>query len=104
MPGDGDVFTTESLLKLASALKESATDYESWRSRADILVLAVKKLERREIEADSNVKLIGVPLVQSELRAAAEKALRHCAHFAGTFDERISLVDHANDIRNVSWF
>ena len=95
----------QGILQCAEAMQDqSPNSYTSWRSRADVLVSTIRKLEKREISPDSNIKIFAVPLVETELRDAAEKALRHCAHFANTFDERISLVDAANDIRNISWF
>jgi hypothetical protein len=44
-----------------------------------------------------------VPLRESALREAAEEALRNCAHFAQTFDERVTLIDEANRIRRTTW-
>jgi serine/threonine-protein kinase PknG len=43
--------------------------------------------------------VLGVPLVASRLRFAAEKELRTCARMAPTEDERFALVDQANAIR-----
>ncbi len=110
-PTDGTVTensTSEALgelLERAESVPDQAPNsYTTWRTRADILITTIRKLERREIEADSNIKVFGVPILERDLRDAAEKALRHCAHFANTFDERISLVDAANEIRNISWF
>lgn len=80
------------------------TGYLPWRSRANQLVAAIRQLERRELEVDLNSNILGVPIAEKPLRQAAEQALRHCAHFAPTFDERISLVDEANSIREKTWF
>ncbi len=80
------------------------TGYLPWRSRANQLIAAIKQLERRELEVDINSNILGVPIAEKPLREAAEQALRHCAHFAPTFDERIALVDEANSIREKTWF
>ena len=80
------------------------TGYLPWRSRANQLIAAIRQLERRELEIDLNSNILGVPIAEKPLRQAAEQALRHCAHFAPTFDERISLVDEANSIREKTWF
>ena len=90
----------------AEAETESSpvTGYLPWRSRANQLVTAIKKLERRELEVDLESNILGIPIAEKPLRQAAEQALRHCAHFAPTYDERISLVDEANAIRQKTWF
>ncbi|HEY9756959.1 MAG TPA: tetratricopeptide repeat protein [Oculatellaceae cyanobacterium] len=94
----------ESLVERAKNLQEQASDtYTSWRSRAETLVIAIAKLEKREIEPDSAITLFDVPLVEGDLRDAAEKALRLCAFFATSGDERIALIDEANSVRNTSW-
>jgi hypothetical protein len=80
------------------------TGYLPWRSRANQLVAAVRKLEKRELEVDLDSNILGVPIAEKPLRQAAEQALRHCAHFAPTYDERIALVDEANAIREKTWF
>jgi hypothetical protein len=79
-------------------------DYHAWKMQADLLLKAIHQLETRVIEADESVTVMGVPLRESALREAAEEALRNCAHFAETFDERIKLVDEANRIRRTTWF
>jgi hypothetical protein len=79
-------------------------DYHAWKMQADLLLKAIHQLETRVIEADESVTVMGVPLRESALREAAEEALRNCAHFAETFDERIKLVDEANRVRRTTWF
>lgn len=100
----GPLSDVESLVDRAKNLHEQAADtYSSWRSRAETLIAAIAKLEKREIEPDSEVTLFNVPLIEVELRDAAEKALRLCAFFATNVDERIALIDEANSVRNTSW-
>ena len=94
----------ESLVSRARDLNDQASDtYTSWRLRAETLVTAIAKLEKREIEPDSTITLFEVPLIERDLRDAAEKALRLCAFFATDADERIAMVDEANNVRNTSW-
>jgi hypothetical protein len=96
---------TKELVQTSDRLKSVAPNsYQAWRSQADLLLQAIKQLERREIDPDESVILIGVRLVENDLRDAAEQALRHCAHFATTFDERIALIDEANSVRRTTWF
>jgi hypothetical protein len=95
----------EDLERRAIALEKTVPDdFHSWRSQADLLLSAIRQLEIRQILPDESVKLIGVPLRESALRDAAENALRNCAHFAQTFDERVTLIDEANRIRATTWF
>lgn len=95
----------DELLEASQKLQSMVPDdYHAWKMQADLLLAAIHKLETRTIEADESVKVMGVPLRESALREAAEEALRNCAHFALTFDERIRLVDEANRIRRATWF
>jgi hypothetical protein len=94
----------DGLVQRARDLQEQASDtYASWRSRSETLIAAINKLEKREIEPDSTVTLFQVPLIEKDLRDAAEKALRLCGFFATNADERIVLIDEANRVRNTSW-
>ena len=103
-PADAEP-TVDNLVRAAQSLEQVvADDYQAWRTQADILVSAIKNLEKRQIEPDESVKLIGVPLRESALRDAAEQALRNCAHFAETTDNRIDLIDEANRVRRTTWF
>ena len=95
----------EELLEASQKLQSLVPDdYHAWKMQADLLLKAIHQLETRMIEPDESVKVIGVPLRESALREAAEEALRNCAHFADTFDERIHLVDEANRVRRPTWF
>jgi hypothetical protein len=95
----------EDLLAAASSLEEVvADDYSSWRTRTDLLLAAIRQLETRQIEPDESVRILGIPLRESALRDTAEEALRNCAHFANTAEERTALIDEANRIRNTTWF
>ena len=95
----------EALLQASEALKTVVPDkFESWRAQADLWLAAIRQLQTRELNPDDSVLLMGVPLIERNLRDAAEEALRQCAHFAPTFEHRVALIDEANNIRNMSWF
>lgn len=95
----------EELLSVSSSLEEIVPDdFSAWRAQTDLLLAAIRQLERREIEPDESVHILGIPLRLSALRDTAEEALRNCAHFADTVEERVALVDEANRIRNTTWF
>jgi Protein kinase G tetratricopeptide repeat len=95
----------EELLAVSSSLEDIvADDYSAWRAQTDLLLTAIRQLETRQIEPDESVKILGIPLRESALRDTAEEALRNCAHFADTAEERTALIDEANRIRNTTWF
>jgi hypothetical protein len=95
----------ESLLKAAEKIEsELSDDFTDWKKKSDLFLLAIKQLETRQIENTESAKLFGVPILEAKLRDAAETALRNCAHFAESFEERVVFVDGANKIRNVTWF
>jgi hypothetical protein len=86
---------------LASVVPNS---YEAWKAKADLWLAAILQLESRHTAPDAELKLMGVPLLENDLRDAAEAALRQCAHFAPNVEERIALIDEANRVRKMSWF
>lgn len=97
--------SADDLLRAADALKTIVPDnYEAWRAQADLWFTAVRRLQVREIAPDENITLMGIPLREEDLRNAAEKALRQCAHFAPTVERRIALIDEANSVRAITWF
>jgi len=79
-------------------------DFASWRMQANLLLTAIKQLELRQMEPDETTNLMGIPLTESNLRHACEKALRNCAHFAQNFEDRVALIDEANSVRQTTWF
>ncbi len=95
----------DELLKAASVLETVSPDkFEAWRAQADLWMAAIRQLERRQLRPDDSVMLLGIPLNENQLRDAAEKALRHCAHLATSIEDRIALVDEANSVRKMTWF
>lgn len=93
------------LLQAAESLATVLPDrYEAWRAQADLWLTAIRQLEKRQLRPDDSINLLGVPLLENELRDAAEEALRQCAHHALTVDQRIALIDEANSVRRLTWF
>ena len=56
-------------------------------------------LRTGHVHADPGVTLLGEPLTERRLRSGLERAYRALAHLAATPDERIRLVDQANEVR-----
>ena len=95
----------EELLRAASVLETVHPDkFEAWRAQADLWLAAIRQLEKRQLGPDDSVILLGVPLRENQLRDAAERALRQCAHLASSMEQRFQLVDEANSIRRMTWF
>jgi hypothetical protein len=103
---DGETPTSKDDLLRASEKFQSMVpdDYASWRLQANLLLSAIKQIETRQMEADETVTLMGVPLTDVNLRQACEKALRNCAHFAQSFEDRVGIIDEANKVRMRTWF
>lgn len=102
---DGDTATKDDLLRASEKFESMVPDdFGSWRLQADLLLSALKQLQKRQIEADQTTTIMGVPLTEVNLRHACEKALRNCAHFAQTFEDRVALIDEANRVRQTTWF
>ncbi|MBX9668481.1 MAG: hypothetical protein K2X93_12725 [Candidatus Obscuribacterales bacterium] len=76
---------------------------EAWRLHADLLISALNQLETRQIQPDESLRLLTVPLREADLRDAAEAALRECAHYASSSEQRIALIDEANRVRRRTW-
>ena len=95
----------EELLRASQTLAAVVPNsFEAWKTQADLWVAAIKQLESRHTSPDADVKLLGVPLIENNLRDAAESALRQAAHFAPSVEERIALIDEANQVRKMTWF
>lgn len=95
----------DELLKASETLAAVVPNsYEAWKAQADLWLAAIKQLESRHTTPDAELKLMGIPLIENNLRDAAESALRQCAHFAPSVEERISLIDEANKVRKMTWF
>ncbi len=87
-------------LKSATETVESLTLEGIERHRLDrqVLETALTLLTSKAITAQNNVSILGQPLQEVKLRQGLEKVLRSMAHLA-TGDEKINLVDEANQVR-----
>jgi serine/threonine-protein kinase PknG len=52
---------------------------------------------------DGEVRLLGLPLVERDVRLALEHSYRELARHAPSRTERIALVDDANRVRPRTW-
>ena len=97
--------TKEELKEAADRLSLVAPyNFHAWRLHADLLLNALNQLLTRQLEADTDFKILTIPLREDDLRDAAEAALRQCAHFADSAEKRILIVDEANSVRRETWF
>jgi hypothetical protein len=95
----------EDLQRVSQKLKRIYPyNLEAWRLHADLLLNAIRMLQTRQMEPDDDTKLFVTPFREDQLRNAAERALRQCAHFAQSAEQKIAFVDEANQVRNVTWF
>jgi serine/threonine-protein kinase PknG len=65
----------------------------------DLLNAALNLLRTGRIHPDPQVTVLGEPLTERRLRTGLERAYRALARLAPTADERIRLVDEANEVR-----
>ncbi len=92
--------TQEELVQAAQTLQLLTVDtYELHYLSAQVLIEAIKQLELKQLKANPTIQMLGQPLEPNSLRFGAEKALRLCARYAKTKEQRISLIDRANQIR-----
>lgn len=97
--------TKENLAEAAQTLKTVVPyNFEAWRLHADVLLNALQLLKTRQLQPDASFTLLAIPLREDDLRDAAEEALRQCAHFASSNEQKIALVDEANMVRRTTWF
>jgi serine/threonine-protein kinase PknG len=102
--GDRDP-ALEELTAAGSALEALALDGEQReRLTADLLDAALRITVAGPPPVDDDgVRLLGVPLVERELRVALEHSYRELARHAANRAERIALVDDANRVRPRTW-
>jgi len=88
------------LLQAGAVLEALALDtYELHSLATDLLSAAVCQIEARAIQANGANQILGHPMETRSLRFGLERELRMCAHLAKTEDEKIALVDRANQER-----
>jgi serine/threonine-protein kinase PknG len=96
--------TVDELIAAGSALEALPLDGEQRaRLTADVLDPALRITLAGEPVDDGQGRVLGVPLVERELRLALERSYRELARHAANRAERIALVDDANRVRPRTW-
>ena len=94
----------DELIAAGSALEALPLEGEQRaRLTADVLGAALRITLAGEPVDDGRGRVLGVPLVERELRLALERSYRELARHAANRAERIALVDDANRIRPRTW-
>ena len=94
----------DELIAAGSALEALPLEGEQRaRLTADVLGAALRITLPGEPVDDGRGRVLGVPLVERELRLALERSYRELARHAANRAERIALVDDANRIRPRTW-
>jgi serine/threonine-protein kinase PknG len=65
----------------------------------DLFDAALMLLDSGQIDADQSVTVLGEPLTERRMRCGLERSYRALARLASTAEERIRLVDQANEVR-----
>ena len=65
----------------------------------DLFDAALMLLDSGQIDADPSVTVLGEPLTERRMRCGLERSYRALARLAATAEERIRLVDQANEVR-----
>ena len=94
----------DELIAAGSALEALPLEGEQRaRLTADVLGAALRITLAGEPVDDGRGRVLGVPLVERELRLALERSYRELARHAANRAERIALVDDANRVRPRTW-
>jgi serine/threonine-protein kinase PknG len=70
---------------------------------ADLLLSALHLLESERVAEAPDLRLLGHPLTEHDLRLGLERTYRSLARVANTQSEHIRLVDWANRVRPRTW-
>jgi serine/threonine-protein kinase PknG len=101
--GEGEPGLQE-LLAAGSALEALPLEGEQReRLTADLLESALRMTLSGRGSDDGGVRLLGLPLVERDVRLALEHSYRELARHAPSRTERIALVDDANRVRPRTW-
>jgi serine/threonine-protein kinase PknG len=94
---------TQELTAAATAIEAlSLEGMDRYKLTKQVLETALNLLNSRQLKAVNNLTLLGQPLKEFNIRKGLEKALRNMAHLANG-DEKICLVDEANNVRPRTW-
>jgi serine/threonine-protein kinase PknG len=101
--GEGDPALQE-LLAAGSALEALPVEGEQReRLAADLLESALRMTLSGRASDDGRMRLLGLPLVERDVRLALERSYRELARHAPSRAQRIALVDDANRVRPRTW-
>jgi serine/threonine-protein kinase PknG len=101
--GEGEPGLQE-LLAAGSALDALALEGEQReRLTADLLESALRMTLSGRSSGNGEVRLLGVPFAERDVRLALEHSYRELARHAPSRAERIALVDDANRVRPRTW-
>lgn len=76
---------------------------ERYRLTKQVLETALHLVTSKAVSPASSIAILGQPLEEVSIRKGLEKALRDMAHLT-TGEEKIRLVDEANQVRPRTWF
>jgi serine/threonine-protein kinase PknG len=101
--GDRDP-ALDDLIAAGSALEALPLDGVQRERLTAVLLDATLRITQAPEPVDADrVRLLGVPVVERELRIALEHSYRELARHAANRAERIALVDDANRVRPRTW-
>ncbi len=66
---------------------------------ARVLLAAITQLDSKSLAPQPDRRILGQQFQPAALRSGAERELRACARYAKTPEERVALVDQANEVR-----
>ncbi len=93
----------EELQAAASAIEAIALEgMDHHKLTLQVLETALHLISSQALAPNSRISIFGQPLQELHLRKGLEKSLRAMAHLT-TGDDKIRLVDQANQVRPVTW-
>jgi serine/threonine-protein kinase PknG len=101
--GEGDGRADE--LLVAGAILEALPLRGEPRARlqAELLEAALAVVAQGGAYDDGRASLLGCRFLERDLRFGVERSYRELARWASSSEERIQLVDHANQVRPRTW-
>jgi serine/threonine-protein kinase PknG len=103
--GDGDASRAVADLVKADAILQAVDVDPEQHSRltAELLARAIDRLDEERDGPPPDVRVAGCALDDRAMRTGLEAAYRELARHAPDEDERIRLVDFANEVRPRTW-
>ena len=102
-PIEGSALTKDDVVSAVRVIEGVQLDtIERARISVQILDQALSGLSNKSIAPDESVQVFGEPFTDSGIRNQLERAYRELGRLASTRDERIRLIDKANEVRSRS--